>query len=96
MDKLLEKFKLTIKGSRNETMQNLQIEHKAQMYGLMRDLDSPRNGSSWISAHVQGEDQHAWIQQMEGFRSALRTIHDELAKAKVPEPERVKVKTPRL
>lgn len=91
MDKVLDKFESDIRGARNGVMKNLKIEREVRMLGLMRDLDLPKHGSSWISAHVQGERQHAWIQQMEGFRSALRTIHDELAKAKAPEPQRVKV-----
>jgi hypothetical protein len=91
MDKVLEKFESDVREARNGVMKSLRIAREVRMLGLMRDLDLPRHASSWISAHVQGERQHAWIQQMESFRSALRTIHDELAMANIPEPQRVKV-----
>lgn len=96
MDKVLEKFESDVRGARNGAMKDLEIAREVRIWGLTRDLEMPQHRANWKSAHVQGERQHAWIQHMEGFRSALRTIHDELAKVKAPEPQRVKVILPAL
>lgn len=95
MDKLLGQFEIDIRRvalrDKQKPHRTIKVEIRREISGLMRGLESPANGSSWISGYVQGEKQHDWIERMEEFRSALRGIHDEFALAELEEPPRVNV-----
>lgn len=85
---MIERFENEIKGQTNE--KKLKIEKRIHSGSVTSNYKSDDDLEMSEVGVSDGPPQQVWVEKMEGFRSALISIH-EVLKNKIPEPQRIKV-----
>ncbi len=90
---MINRFEIDINREAAKEDRDIMLTKMLKMQGHLIGSDLSKGAGDWVAGRVQGEKQHDWIDRMEGFRNALRSIHEEFSKRNIEEPERVKVST---